>query len=81
LAAVPPVENPALVREAAPRFFQARLRLVLMLENGRVRRKAGPEKPKNCKKFGLTVLLKSFEDAGVAAIIYTDIMRDGAWEA
>jgi phosphoribosylformimino-5-aminoimidazole carboxamide ribotide isomerase len=67
------VENPALVREAA-RAFPGKVAVGIDARNGRVATKGWAEET----DVMVTDLAKSFEDAGVAAIIYTDIMRDGA---
>jgi phosphoribosylformimino-5-aminoimidazole carboxamide ribotide isomerase len=67
------VENPALVREAA-REFPGHVAVGIDARNGRVATKGWAEET----DVMVTDLAKSFEDAGVAAIIYTDILRDGA---
>lgn len=67
------VENPALVREAA-RAFPGRVAVGIDARGGRVATKGWAEET----DVMVTDLAKSFEDAGVAAIIYTDILRDGA---
>ena len=67
------VENPALVREAA-RAFPGKVAVGIDARNGRVATKGWAEET----DVVVTDLAKSFEDAGVAALIYTDIMRDGA---
>ena len=67
------VENPALVREAA-RTFPGKVAVGIDARNGRVATKGWAEET----DVMVTDLAKSFEDAGVAAIIYTDILRDGA---
>lgn len=67
------VENPDLVREAA-RAFPNQVAVGIDARNGRVATKGWAEKT----DVMVTDLAKSFEDAGVTAIIYTDIMRDGA---
>jgi phosphoribosylformimino-5-aminoimidazole carboxamide ribotide isomerase len=67
------VENPALVREAA-RAFPGKVAVGIDARNGRVATKGWAEET----DVMVTDLAKSFEDAGVAALIYTDIMRDGA---
>jgi phosphoribosylformimino-5-aminoimidazole carboxamide ribotide isomerase len=69
------VENPDLVREAA-REFPGKVAVGLDARNGMVATK-GWAKETNVQ---VTDLARSFEDAGVAAIIYTDIMRDGAMQ-
>ena len=67
------VENPALVREAA-REFPGKVAVGIDARNGRVATKGWAEET----DIMVTDLARSFEDAGVAAIIYTDINRDGA---
>ncbi|TLP67868.1 1-(5-phosphoribosyl)-5-[(5-phosphoribosylamino)methylideneamino]imidazole-4-carboxamide isomerase [Parasedimentitalea maritima] len=67
------VENPDLVREAA-REFPGRVAVGIDARNGKVATKGWATET----DVMVTELAKSFEDAGVAAIIYTDIMRDGA---
>lgn len=67
------VENPDLVRESA-RAFPNQVAVGIDARNGRVATKGWAEET----DVMVTDLAKSFEDAGVAAIIYTDIMRDGA---
>lgn len=67
------VENPALVREAA-RAFPGQVAVGIDARNGRVATKGWAEET----DVMVTDLARSFEDAGVAAIIYTDIDRDGA---
>ncbi|KPA22038.1 1-(5-phosphoribosyl)-5-((5-phosphoribosylamino)methylideneamino) imidazole-4-carboxamide isomerase [Shimia sp. SK013] len=67
------VENPDLVREAA-REFPGKVAVGIDARNGQVATKGWAEET----DVMVTDLAKSFEDAGVAAIIYTDIMRDGA---
>ncbi|UWR73412.1 1-(5-phosphoribosyl)-5-[(5-phosphoribosylamino)methylideneamino]imidazole-4-carboxamide isomerase [Phaeobacter inhibens] len=67
------VENPDLVREAA-RAFPGNVAVGIDARNGRVATKGWAEET----DVMVTDLAKSFEDAGVAAIIYTDILRDGA---
>ena len=67
------VENPALVREAAA-AFPGKVAVGIDARNGRVATKGWAEET----DVMVTDLAKSFEDAGVAAIIYTDIDRDGA---
>lgn len=69
------VENPALVREAA-RAFPGQVAVGIDARNGRVATKGWAEETDVL----VTDLAKSFEDAGVAAIIYTDINRDGAMQ-
>lgn len=67
------VENPALVREAA-RAFPGRVAVGIDARGGRVATKGWATET----DVNVTDLARSFEDAGVAAIIYTDILRDGA---
>src|SRR6056297_1338862 len=67
------VENPALVREAA-RAFPGQVAVGMDARQGRVATKGWAEETDVLA----TDLARSFEDAGVAAIIYTDINRDGA---
>lgn len=67
------VENPDLVREAA-RTFPTHVAVGIDARKGRVATKGWAEET----DVQATDLAKSFEDAGVAAIVYTDILRDGA---
>lgn len=67
------VENPELVREAA-RAFPGHVAVGIDARNGKVATKGWAEET----DVMVTDLAKSFEDAGVSAIIYTDILRDGA---
>ncbi|MBL4812290.1 MAG: 1-(5-phosphoribosyl)-5-[(5-phosphoribosylamino)methylideneamino]imidazole-4-carboxamide isomerase [Rhodobacteraceae bacterium] len=67
------VENPDLVREAA-RAFPGQVAVGIDARNGKVATKGWA----NETDIDVTDLARSFEDAGVAAIIYTDILRDGA---
>lgn len=67
------VENPGLVREAA-RAFPGRIAVGIDARAGRVATRGWAEET----DVQATDLARSFEDAGVAAIIYTDIDRDGA---
>ena len=69
------VEEPELVREAA-RAFPGKVAVGIDARNGRVATKGWAEET----DVMVTDLAKSFEDAGVAAIIYTDINRDGAMQ-
>ncbi|WIV51632.1 1-(5-phosphoribosyl)-5-[(5-phosphoribosylamino)methylideneamino]imidazole-4-carboxamide isomerase [Marivivens sp. LCG002] len=69
------VENPDLVREAA-RAFPGHVAVGIDARNGRVATKGWATETDVL----VTDLAKSFEDAGVAAIIYTDINRDGAMQ-
>lgn len=67
------VENPELVREAA-RAFPGHVAVGIDARNGFVATKGWATET----DVRVTDLAKSFEDAGVGAIIYTDILRDGA---
>ncbi len=67
------VENPDLVREAA-RAFPGQVAVGIDARNGFVATKGWAVET----DVKVTDLARSFEDAGVAAIIYTDINRDGA---
>ncbi|WP_386682907.1 1-(5-phosphoribosyl)-5-[(5-phosphoribosylamino)methylideneamino]imidazole-4-carboxamide isomerase [Loktanella sp. R86503] len=67
------VENPDLVRQAA-KAFPGKVAVGLDARNGRVATRGWAEET----DVMVTDLAKSFEDAGIAAIIYTDILRDGA---
>lgn len=67
------VENPALVRQAA-RAFPGQVAVGIDARGGRVATKGWATET----DVQVTALARSFEDAGVAAIIYTDINRDGA---
>ncbi len=67
------VEKPALVREAAL-AFPGKVAVGIDARDGRVATKGWAEET----DVKVTDLARSFEDAGVAAIIYTDINRDGA---
>ena len=69
------VENPDLVREAA-RAFPGQVAVGIDARNGRVATKGWAEET----EVMVTDLARSFEDVGVAAIIYTDIERDGAMQ-
>ncbi len=69
------VENPALVREAAA-AFPGKVAVGIDARNGKVATKGWAEET----DILVTDLARSFEDAGVAAIIYTDILRDGAMQ-
>ena len=69
------VENPALVRDAA-RAFPGQVAVGIDAREGRVATKGWAEET----DVDATDLARSFEDAGVAAIIYTDINRDGAMQ-
>ena len=67
------VENPNLVREAA-REFPGKVAVGLDARNGFVATRGWATKT-NIK---VVDLAHQFEDAGISAIIYTDILRDGA---
>ncbi len=67
------VENPQLVRDAA-REFPGKVAVGIDARHGKVATKGWAEET----DVDATELAKSFEDAGVSAIIYTDILRDGA---
>jgi phosphoribosylformimino-5-aminoimidazole carboxamide ribotide isomerase len=67
------VENPDLVREAA-KLFPGQVAVGIDARNGKVATKGWAEETTT----DATELAKSFENDGVAAIIYTDILRDGA---
>lgn len=67
------VEDPDLVRQAA-RAFPGQVAVGLDARNGRVATRGWAEET----DIMVTDLATSFEDAGIAAIIYTDILRDGA---
>ena len=69
------VENPDLVREAA-RAFPGQVAVGIDARKGRVATRGWAEET----EVMATDLARSFEDAGVAAIIYTDIDRDGAMQ-
>ncbi len=69
------VENPDLVREAA-KAFPGKVAVGIDARNGMVATKGWAEET----DVQVTDLARSFEDAGVAAIIYTDINRDGAMQ-
>ena len=69
------VENPELVREAA-RAFPGRVAVGIDAREGRVATRGWAETTET----RATDLARRFEDAGVAALIYTDIARDGAMQ-
>lgn len=69
------VENPALVREAA-RAFPGRIAVGIDARKGRVATKGWAVET----DVMAPDLARSLQDAGVAAIIYTDIDRDGAMQ-
>lgn len=67
------VENPDLVREAA-KEFPGKVAVGIDARNGKVATKGWAEET----DVDVIDLAKSFENDGVCAIIYTDILRDGA---
>jgi phosphoribosylformimino-5-aminoimidazole carboxamide ribotide isomerase len=67
------LKNPALVHEACRRF-PGRIAVGIDARGGRVAVEGWAEQ----SDVEASALAKQFEDAGVAAIIYTDIDRDGA---
>ncbi|MGI1663439.1 1-(5-phosphoribosyl)-5-[(5-phosphoribosylamino)methylideneamino]imidazole-4-carboxamide isomerase [Palleronia sp. KMU-117] len=67
------VETPSLVREAA-RAFPGQVAVGIDARGGKVATRGWAEET----DVDAVALARSFEDAGVAAIIYTDIDRDGA---
>jgi phosphoribosylformimino-5-aminoimidazole carboxamide ribotide isomerase len=67
------VEDPDLVRAAA-RAFPGRVAVGIDARGGRVATRGWAEET----GVEATDLARRFEDAGVAAVIYTDILRDGA---
>ncbi len=67
------VENPDLVRDAAAKH-PGKIAVGLDARNGRVATRGWAEET----DLMVTDLAKSFENDGIAAIIYTDINRDGA---
>lgn len=69
------VENPTLVREAA-KAFPGQVAVGIDARKGRVATKGWATET----EIIATDLARSFEDAGVAALIYTDIDRDGAMQ-
>ena len=69
------VENPDLIRGAA-RAFPGKVAVGIDARGGRVATKGWAEET----NVDAVDLARSFEDAGVAAIIYTDINRDGAMQ-
>ncbi|MBV7393891.1 1-(5-phosphoribosyl)-5-[(5-phosphoribosylamino)methylideneamino]imidazole-4-carboxamide isomerase [Mameliella sediminis] len=69
------VERPELVREAA-RAFPGQVAVGIDAKDGRVATKGWAE----VTQVDAVELARSYEDAGVAAIIYTDINRDGAMQ-
>lgn len=69
------VEDPTLVKEAA-RKFEGHVAVGIDARNGKVATRGWAKET----DIDATDLAKQFEDAGVAAIIYTDINRDGAMQ-
>lgn len=69
------VRNPDLVREAC-RAYPERIAVGIDARDGRVAVEGWAE----ATEIEVLALARRFEDAGVAAIIYTDIARDGALE-
>ncbi len=69
------VDDPGLVREAAS-AFPGQVAVGIDARAGRVATRGWAEET----EIGATDLARRFEDAGVAAIIYTDIDRDGAMQ-
>ena len=69
------VRDPALVRNAC-RTFPGRIAVGIDSRDGKVAIEGWAE----TSKMTALDLVRSFEDAGVAAIIYTDIARDGVLE-
>lgn len=69
------VENPALVREASD-AFPGQIAVGIDARGGKVATRGWATET----DVTATDLARSFEDAGVAAIIYTDIDRDGAMQ-
>ena len=67
------VENPDLVRDAA-RTFPGQVAVGLDARGGKVATRGWAEET----EMTVTDLARAFEDVGIAAIIYTDIDRDGA---
>ena len=69
------VEDPNLVRQAA-RAFEGKIAVGIDARKGMVATKGWAEET----TINVTDLARKFEDAGVAAVIYTDIYRDGAMQ-
>lgn len=69
------VEDPKLVREAA-RAFPGQVAVGVDAREGQVATKGWAEET----NIDVKELARQFEDAGVAALIYTDINRDGAMQ-
>jgi len=66
------VKDPVLVKEAC-RLFPGKIAVGIDAKNGMVAVEGWAE----VSTLGVTALARKFEDAGVAAIIHTDIDRDG----
>jgi phosphoribosylformimino-5-aminoimidazole carboxamide ribotide isomerase len=66
------VRNPALVKEAC-RLFPGKIAVGIDAKGGKVAVEGWGE----ASELGVTELAQNFEGAGVSAIIYTDIDRDG----
>lgn len=66
------VKNPSLVREAC-RLFPGKIAVGIDAKGGKVAVEGWAE----ASELGVIELARKFEDAGVAAIIHTDIDRDG----
>lgn len=69
------LKNPSLVKEAC-RLFPGRIAVGIDAKDGRVAVEGWAE----VSDMTAIDLAKKFEDAGVSAIIYTDISRDGAMQ-
>ena len=69
------LKNPALVKEAC-RLFPGQVAVGIDAKDGRVAVEGWAE----MSDMRAVDLAKKFEDAGVAAVIYTDISRDGAMQ-
>lgn len=69
------VKNPGLVREAG-RLFEGKIAVGIDARGDRVAVEGWVE----ASDMAVVDLAKSFEDAGMAAVIYTDIDRDGTLE-
>ena len=69
------VEDPSLVRAAA-KLFPGHIAVGIDARGGKVATRGWAEET----DVDATDLARQFEDAGVAAIIYTDINRDGAMQ-
>ncbi len=69
------VEDPELVRDVAG-AYPGRVAIGLDARNGKVATRGWAQET----EMEVTDLARAFEDAGIAAIIYTDIDRDGAMQ-